>query len=155
VRKATAAEHRQRVDYTLAMLVKGHRKSFIKDFFRKNYGVGARQVERYLRLARDRLVQSTERDRAELVAESFAFYMSVMQGAEGETSVRDKLQARKQADDLLGLAAPTKIATTTVAGQDLYAGVVQELSNEELDVLERIAQRHAALLTGDGAGGTA
>jgi hypothetical protein len=149
--KASREESRQRVRYTMVMLAEGRKKSEIKSFFRKNYGVGFRQVERYLRKAKDCMVQETGIPKNELIAQSYAFYMSVIQ--DPNATFKDKLKARERADVLLGLEAPYKIANTTADGKDRVKAAMDDMSDEELRTLVKVAERHKQLAVNGRSGG--
>lgn len=69
-----------------------------------------------------------EIDKSELVAASYGFYMQLIRS--NEATVREKLQARKQADDLLGLQAPSRVALTDTEGNDQLRPVVEVLIND-------------------------
>lgn len=139
-RKATKAEHQARIEVCHKMIRMSYHKSHIKDFFRREYGLGSRQTERYIRLARDRMLQETSYSRDDLVAQSFCFYMDVLRSSDSTTA--EKLQARKLADNLLGLPAPKKIAPTSPDGEMTYgAAAMAELmqlaeSTDEVRIID-------------------
>jgi hypothetical protein len=124
--RATKAEVEERIRIVEKMLAQGYTKSMIKRFFRETYDIRARQCERYVSEARRRLLEETKIDRGELIAQSFEFYMSVLRST--EATVKEKLDARRKADELLGLIAPRKIAPTNADGDQTYgAAVMAEL----------------------------
>jgi Homeodomain-like domain len=55
--------------------------------------------------------------------------------------------------EILGLNAPRKIAPTTPDGERPYQLVVKDLTDEELDAIEHLAERYPQLALGPGAGG--
>ena len=81
-KRSMTGEMDQRIEYTIRMLLDGHRKEFIKKVFYTNYGVKARQVERYLRLARARLGRCTLTDVDELRAVQYARLTEIYRNAE-------------------------------------------------------------------------
>lgn len=141
--RATQAEVDQRVDYAAVLLCVGKSKSAIKRFFRENYGVGARQVETYLLLARDRLAEESGKNRKELVSESFGFYMRIL--SDTDATITEKLSARAKADDLMGLQAPKKIIEAQVSVDDMIDLWVDTLSEEERDAIHKAALKAEAL----------
>lgn len=148
--KATAEEQRQRVRMAMTFLCEGRPKVWIKASFKKLFDVSYRTVERYINRARKQIQREIDTNPAELVARSFGFYMSIL--ADDAVSMRDKLRARLQADLLLGLQAPHKVARVTKSGDDVYKAVDQ-LSDAELeklagaaDVMDRLKARAAGSL---------
>ena len=135
--RATAAELEARVEYTAMMLIDGRRKSEVKRFFKDNYGLSGRQAERYLRLARDRLVQETEKTRRELIAESFGFYMRVLHNPDASTG--EQLSARQKADELMGLQAPKTVIEAQVQVDDMLDIWVDNLSPDQKDAINDAA----------------
>jgi len=135
--RATNDEMEARVEYTAMMLIDGRRKSEIKRFFRENYSLSARQVERYLRLARNLLVEETDRTRQELIAESFGFYMRILH--DDKASVNERLNARSKADDLMGLQAPKRIIEAHVQTDDILDLWVDNLTAEQKEAINEAA----------------
>ena len=135
--RATNDEMEARVEYTAMMLIDGRRKSEIKRFFRENYSLSARQVERYLRLARNLLVEETDRTRQELIAESFGFYMRILH--DDKASVNERLNARAKADDLMGLQAPKRIIEAHVQTDDILDLWVDNLTPEQKEAINEAA----------------
>ena len=90
-------------------------------------------------------------NRDQLIAESFGYYMTVIKNP--NASQKDKNQARKQADELLGLNAPKKIAPTTPDGKNPYQAAVKQLSNADLQLLANLKERSSQIVSGvDGCG---
>jgi len=135
--RATTAEMEARVEYTAMMLVEGRSKSAIKRFFKENYSLSARQVERYLRLARDRLVAETEKGRRELIAESFGFYMRILH--EAGVTVSERLSARAKADELMGLPAPKRVIEAQIQVDDALDLWVDNLTTEQKEAINEAA----------------
>lgn len=132
---ATKEEIEVRVEYVVMMLVEGRRRSEIIRFFRTQYSLAPRTVAHYIRRARKRLVSASEKSTDDLRAESYAWYMDVLR--RDDVDVGTKLVARRAVDDLLGLQKPKKIAPTTSDGEDLLDLVVNALSREELQAIEK------------------
>ena len=139
-KRAMTGEMDQRIEYTIRMLLDGHRKEFIKRFFATNYGVKARQVERYLRLAHARLGRCTLTDVDELRAVQYFRLTEIYRNAERPS---DKLAALRAINDLCGVNAPQKVAETTVDGKDVNAMrlAVEQLTVDELRVLRLARDR--------------
>ena len=127
-----------RVQMAAVMLSQGRRKSEIKRAFAAQHGIKHRQVGRYIRLAHKELVAATDKSLDELVAESYGLYMRIIQ--DPDATARDKIAARKCADDLLGLPKAKKIALTTVAGDDMLDVVVEKLSWEQMKAIDEVAK---------------
>ncbi len=151
--RATQAELEQRVEYTAMMLIDGRRKAEIKRFFKNQYGLSSRQIERYLRLARNRLVEETEKTRRELISESWGFYMRILH--DPNATLNEKMQARSKADDLMGLQAPRRVIEAQVEVDDVLDMWVDNLTEEQklaidsaasmAEEVEKIAMQERAL----------
>lgn len=143
-RKATRVEIRARITQVSEWLCEGHRKHEIKRFCRDQWGIGPRQVETYLRLARASLVEAAGQPRDILVAQSLGFLMSVLH--DSSARARDRVAACKEANSLLGLHAPTKIAPVTPEGKPLpmiFNVRPEDLTDDELALLLRMKHRLA------------
>ena len=139
-RRTSKEEYRQRIREVMTMLIDGKKRSEIRSELYARVQIGWRTVERYVTTAQRMLKTEAGADPDLLRAKSYAWYMAVLQN--GDVSTRDKLSARKAADELLGLIAPKKTAQTTTTGADVYeAVVVKNLSDEELEVLRKIRER--------------
>ncbi|MHB8974706.1 MAG: hypothetical protein ACYC3X_30115 [Pirellulaceae bacterium] len=147
-KRAITAEVDQRVEYTIRMLLDGHRKEVIKKFFYTNYGVKARQVERYLRLARARLGRCTLTDVDELRAVQYARLTEIYRNAERST---DKLAALRAINDMCGVNAPQKVAETTVDGKDkdIFRQTVKHLTIEQLRALRDAKKQMERIISGE------
>jgi hypothetical protein len=135
---STNKEMEVRIEYCCHMLTEGRRKSEIKRFFKNNYGIGFRQVERYLRQARDRMIEESGKGKGELVSEAYGFYMSIIQST--DATITEKLAARRQADDLLGLAAPKRSIEAHVNADDMLDLWVDQLTPDQLRAIDTAAK---------------
>jgi hypothetical protein len=142
-RKATSAEVQTRVAYTAQMILDGRRKHEIKRFFRAQYGTHARQVEAYIRLARERLADTGDQDVAQMRAEFYQRYIRLFRESENDAI---KISALRAAGDLYGLNAPQKVAQTTSGGKDVHfiRETVKGLTVDELRVLKKARARLVA-----------
>lgn len=139
-RRTTKEEYRQRIRDVMTMLIDGKKRSEIRSELYARHQVGWRTVERYVTTAQRLLKTEAGADHELLRAKSYAWYMAVLQ--DEDVSTRDKLSARKAADELLGLVMPKKTAQTTAAGADIHeAAAVKDLTDEELEVLRKIRER--------------
>ena len=138
--RASKEEFQLRVSYVVQMLLDGRPKYQIKAFFRSQYGLKSRQVERHLRLARARLAESTGVDLAQLCAEFYERYLRVYREAESDAV---KINALRAASDLFGLNAPLKTAHTTSKSTDMNLAreAVKGFTVEELRALRGRATR--------------
>ena len=87
-------------------------------------------------------------DHDTLVSESYQFYLSVLKNP--NATQKEKIEARRRADELLGLNAPKKIAQTTPDGKNPYKETVKALSTEQLELLTKLQERSSQLSTGSG-----
>lgn len=138
-------ELEKRVELVLKMLISGYRKSLIKTVLKQRYGVTARTVENYLSRAKQILLLELKEERDDQCARSLAFYRSVLSDATAKT--KDKINAQRRIDLLLGLQAPTRVALTDPEGNTPAAPTIQVgvdlsgLSTDELIQLRGIRQK--------------
>lgn len=125
----------------IEMLTRGLKKHQIKAAFLKEYGTGARTVERYLQRARAVLRAESGKDTADHVSESYGFYRSVLNNA--NATVREKILAQECIDKLLGLRKPFKVAATDAAGNDIPENELDARKQRLVAAIERIKQREA------------
>jgi hypothetical protein len=141
--RASKEEVQLRVGYVVQMLLDGRRKHEIKQFFRSQYGIGARQVERLLCLARARLAEANGTDVDQMRAEFYQRYIRLFRESENDAI---KISALRAAGDLYGLNAPQKVAQTTSGGKDVHfiRETVKGLTVDELRVLKKARARLVA-----------
>jgi len=102
----------------------------------EEFGIKWRQSEEYLRLARERMLAETQKDKQEHVCDSFSFYKSIVE----DPKVRpvDRIRAQEQIDRLLGLQQPQKVAPTTPDGEGSWTPETTEQLRAK--VFERLTQ---------------
>jgi hypothetical protein len=146
--RASKEEFQLRVGYVVQMLLDGRPKYQIKAFFRREYGLKSRQVERHLRLARARLAEANGTDVDQLRAEFYERYIRIFRESESDVI---KISALRAASDLYGLNAPQRVARTTSDGKDVgpMRQAVQQLTVDELRVLKRVRDRLRQIRNGD------
>jgi len=88
-------------------ITKGWPTIRIHEYFRRQYGLKIAATNGYIRLAREELVAGVAKPIEVLVAESYGTYMACINSV--DTSWKEKLAARKAADELLGL--PKRVVT--------------------------------------------
>ena len=115
--KPTAREIEKRVDECVDLLTGGRRKHEIVDRFHRRYGVGWRTTARYLARARGEMLNRLQKPREEFRAESLSFYESLI--AAKASTIREKLLARQQIDELLGLNAPRRTEMSGPEGKPI------------------------------------
>jgi len=149
--RASVPEKEERILLTIQMVLDGRRKHEIKKFFRSRWGVGSRQVETYLLLARARLAETNKLDLNQLRAEFFARYMEMARTTKSESI---KLNALKSAGSVYGVDAPQKVAQTTTDGIDIdvHRQAVEQLTVEELRVLRAARDRLHRITSGESGG---
>jgi hypothetical protein len=144
-------ERRQRLRFVMMLLREGRTRGYIASFLKEQYGYKASQASRYVAVAKKQMVAELAQGREDLKAQSYAFYMSVLQ--DPDTPQRDKIRAREMADRLVGLQAPNKVAQTTADGEDVNSQAVKGLTNDELQVLIKARERLHNIAAGQGPGG--
>lgn len=115
--KPTKAEHRKRLELVRNLLGRGLYDGEIKAIVGKRYGIKFRTVQRYLARAREDIRRETGRDFETLRGEAYETYRSIV--SDQDAKPIERIKARERIDRLMGLEAPTKVAPTTVAGEDL------------------------------------
>jgi hypothetical protein len=137
--RATKAEVEERVDFMAFLLARRLPFSAIKRQFRKKFGEGlaARTIASYVARAREAIIAETGKPKAQYAMESLAFWESIVSGP--DATLRERMDAQREIDSLLGLHAPMKIAPTEPDGVNPYA----HLSDEELR--QRILKAQADL----------
>lgn len=148
-KRATREELRARVYQALKLTIDGLSKSDIKRAFKKQYGVGSYQVERYLRLARGLAIKNAKKSHEELVAESYATYRGIL--ADKGATNKEKIAAQRSIDRLFGLPKPFKVAPVMPDGKSPFRLAVDTLSSDQLESLVaamQAAEQHSALVAG-------
>lgn len=151
-RKATKGEMRFRVERVAQMIAAGNTKGEVKRFLKQQYGLGFRTAERYMRLARESLVEAISIPKEDLVAQSYGFYMGVVSSTDAE--LKEKLSARAAADKLLGLPAPIKVAPTTPDGKQPWKEAVSGLTDDELRAITKAGERMREVVAGASGSGS-
>jgi hypothetical protein len=150
--RATKAEVEERVEFMAFLLARRLPHAALKRQFRKKYGAGlaARTVAAYASRAREAIIAETGKSRVQHALESLAFWESIVSGP--DATLRERMDAQREIDSLLGLHAPVKIAPTMPDGEKPYASLSDEQLNQE--ILELQAELRAAgwprVLQGDG-----
>jgi hypothetical protein len=103
VARATKAEHEQRIEQTSAALMLGRQRHEIVAWATGRWGIGERQVDKYIRAAGERISQSVPGDRAYEIALSLRRHTLVFSQAikDGKLAVADR--ALHEIDVLRGL----------------------------------------------------
>ena len=117
--KLTVAQRRDIIDTCRDLLSAMTKKRLIKQVIKGEYGLQARQIERYLSRARDEMMAESDRSVDEHRADAYHFYLSVLQ--DSKTSIRSKLLARERIDKLYGLEKH-KLEVTGGNGSPLFPG---------------------------------
>lgn len=115
--KATQQEHAERVQLVRNWISCGMTTSQLKMAMRDHVGfrMSARQITRYIRLARDLGRKETGIPREDHVADSYHVYRSLL---DAENPIV-RMKAQQAIDKLLGLQAPTRILTGELSEDDL------------------------------------
>src|SRR5919108_2122384 len=99
--RATREETERRINAVAQLLCRGVTDADIKRTFAQRYGLREKSVSDYIAFARARLREAAERPTADLLSESYGFYAGVLRS--NTSDLREKLTARRQLDQLLGL----------------------------------------------------
>ena len=129
-------EHDERVAVCADMLARGFRNGAIKRRVAAFYSCSPRSVERYLRRARDRLVEElNEGDRETHRARSLDQYRMLLRDDNSSAVVR--LKAQERIDRILGLEAPAEVRQEVYGKVDL----VSALSSPAVEALRATRER--------------
>lgn len=137
--KPTRMQLEDRVERTRQLLAEGNRKHVIKKVLKQAYGVSAATCERYLRRARDLILEETGKPASEHRADAFAFYETLKADKSLPAIVR--LKAQERVDKLLALELPVKLTLTDPSGENPMtvrleaAKLVQTLPEDDLQKL--------------------
>lgn len=133
---------RQRITLAVELLaVAGLKKFQIKKAFKDKFGTGPRTVERYLTKARAILRAEAGKADEDHIAESYAFYKSILHHK--NSTIREKTKAQECIDKLLGLRKPFKVAQTDAAGKDIPDDELDARKRRIIAAMERIKARDA------------
>lgn len=104
--------------------------SDIKRVIAQNYNLSPRSAERYISRARREMTKQLDVPIGQLRAESFYFYISIMDNP--ESTQRERLRARERLDKLMGLDKPVK-TQSEIMQYDLTPEEVRSMSDEDLE----------------------
>lgn len=105
--KATREQQEQRIYNVQNWFIQGYRKGEVKKLCKAHFGIGYRQAEAYIARAKQELVQDSKKTLEENKALAEAFYSKVL--VDKNSSLFDKLRARRFLDDIQGLRAPRMV----------------------------------------------
>jgi hypothetical protein len=153
--KSTRAEVMKRVEEVFKLRLGGAEFADIVQYAsapEQNWGVSKRQLWNYVRAA-DRLVKERFDARAEhLLNRHLLQRRTLYAHAMGAGDYRTALAVLQDEAKLEGLYPPTKVAPTTPDGQEAWAPALRDLSDEELAVAARLAERGRQFAAGDAGG---
>jgi hypothetical protein len=116
----------------------------------QQWNVSDTQLRRYISAA-DRLVRERFDAKADyLLARHLMQRRTLFAHALGAGDFRTAPAVLQDEAKLEGLYPPTKIAPTTPDGEQAWAPALKEMSDEELTVLARLAERARHVAAGDG-----
>jgi hypothetical protein len=155
--KSTRAEVCKRVEEVFKLRLGGAEFADIVQYAsapEQNWGVSERQLWNYVHAA-DQLVKDRFDARAEhLLNRHLLQRRTLYAHAMGAGDYRTALAVLQDEAKLEGLYPPTKIAPTTPDGQEAWAPALKDLSDEELTVAARLAERRRQIAAGDTGGRT-
>lgn len=131
-KKANPIELAERVSFVAELLSHGERRGAIHRLCAEKWGVSWRTTDTYVVRAREAFRKAASASIEDMVAESKAFYDSVLSNP--KATVRDKLFARQRLDELFGLDAPTRLKHE-VSGPN--GGAIQTEADLDLSKLNR------------------
>jgi hypothetical protein len=128
--KSTVVEYEKRVELVRQLLLSGAESHVIVRNVSENYGVTTRMVEKYIQIAKQRiLVYSKEKFpfiEAEMIAEHISLRRDIRRRAREAGDLKAELAAARDEAQLIGLYAPTKIAPTTPDGQSEWRIIAEK-----------------------------
>lgn len=137
--KPTREEMDRRIEFVAKLVMLRKTTGAIKRMCNKRYGVSARTAENYLARARDSLKERAERPTVEYMAEAIRFYESIV-GDVNQKAI-DRIKAQNSIDKIRGLHSPDKLELTGRDGGPIQTEDLTDLTDEELDVLIKAADR--------------
>jgi hypothetical protein len=100
-------EHVRRIEVALLLLSRRLRKGAIKRELHRLFGVSARTAERYLAVARKRLLAESGKTKEEHKRDAYLFYESIVSGP--DATLAERMQAQWAICKLLGLIPPQRV----------------------------------------------
>ncbi|QDT98136.1 hypothetical protein [Gimesia aquarii] len=128
--KLTREQQIQLVHLVKHLLSLGKHPLEIKRAVTLEFSLSTRSIDRYITRARREMVERLEVPIEQLRAESFFFYVSVINDA--KSTQRERLRARERIDKLLGLDKPIQ-SRGNVWQLNLTPDDIQNMSDEELE----------------------
>ncbi len=124
----------QLVQLIKQLLSLGKHPSGIKQAVIREYDLASRSVERYITRARREMNKYLEVPIEQLRADSFVFYLSIIN--DSKILPRDRIRARERIDKLLGLEQPVH-SHNHIHNSDLNYTTqeIRNMSDEELEAL--------------------
>lgn len=135
--KPTRAEYRERVDICRQLLCAHQTDGAIKKAVAVRYDISTRSVERYLRRARDILLDEINKTPDEMRSMSYETYRKII--SDPNAHQHNIIAAQKQMDKLFGLNGPIKVAQTDTEGNDLNS--LSEARDEISAILSALRKR--------------
>jgi hypothetical protein len=108
------------------------------------------QLWRYMARADKLIEESSHASRKKLIRRHLAQRRNLYAKALSAGDYRAALAVLKDEADLRGLYPPTKIAPTTPDGREAWAPMLKDMSEDELAVLQKLAERARQVASSDG-----
>jgi hypothetical protein len=99
-------ERERRLDLTMHLLGLGWRDARIKGALHEKFGISGRVSINYLNRAKQQLMRVTDMTREQHIDASYNVYRAIV--ADPDTTTKERIDAQKRIDELLGLEMPTK-----------------------------------------------
>jgi hypothetical protein len=112
------------------MLAMGRHASEIKQAIAQEFYLSRRSVERYMKRARQEMIEHMDMPVKQHRSEALYFYHNMMNNP--KSGPRERLRARERIDKLMGLDLPASIHDETL-DFTLTPADIQAMSDEELD----------------------
>ena len=124
------SEHQQIIAACRDMFALGARNGEVKSRVSEQFGISPRTVERYMRRARDAMVEETTRSRTELRAEAAEVYRIILRDETANHFA--KMKAQERIDKLFGLESPQQIEHSGRDGGPIpFAAILAEAKYSE------------------------
>lgn len=118
--QVTKAELKRRVNVVYKLLASAaRREDILSNADKLGWGVNERQIDSYIKKAREQMAKDSEPERAELIAQADAELRNIQAAARTTGDHNNAIKARVARNKLLGLEAPRTINMLIIALGDL------------------------------------
>lgn len=112
--KASKVQHRERIDYIIELITIGvTQRADILQFVTKRYKIKDSQVDKDMKIAREKILELNKPDREEMIARSKMRYLALFNKAWTMQDYRECRMIQGDIDKLFGLQDKQKVDVTT------------------------------------------